>query len=64
MAKSIKIVVSSMVYLVPVRTRQGVTRVAEHYANWETGNTFEVPANADEQTIVEKYREAVVANFS
>lgn len=58
-----RIAVSSQAVLVPKHTRKGVTTIAEVYANWETGNHFTVPANSDEQTIVEAYREALTRNF-
>jgi hypothetical protein len=39
-------------------TRKGVTKFAEFYANWETGNYFEVPEGTDEAKVVEAYKAA------
>ena len=62
-SSSIKIPVSGLAHLVPLFTKDGETTVAEWYANWETGNQFTVPASADEETIRERYFEALAVDF-
>lgn len=59
--KKMTITVNGMTKLEVVSTEGGKTTFAEHYANWETGNTFTVSAGASEDAVVEAYRKAFPA---
>lgn len=58
---NMKITVNGLTQLELKGTRKGVTKFAEIYANWETGNYIEVPEGTDDAKVVETYKAAFAA---
>jgi hypothetical protein len=51
-----KITVDGLTHLESKGDKGGVTKFAEFYANWETGNYFEVPKGTEDAKVVEAYK--------